>query len=247
MARRPKGEPPTLTCNAMTKKGLCQENAGANTEHLGYGRCWIHGGASIVPGTGKQLSLPTPTALKAIVEKAKNDPELFDLRREIAISRGVETYVQDMIMQESDVDVVNGLLRTLNSFLATTGRLVKEQHEMENGRKYLISVEDVKRVLEDVITIITEEVEDPELQKTILDRVLTQQSMGTKTIFVPPDSFRYAAEWRAAQEQPIERDKNMSIIHDLNKSIEDEVEVEIPERISMKQYRSELGLAEDPH
>lgn len=245
MARKPLGEPPTTKCNAKTRKGLCTEDSGANTAHIGYGRCWKHGGASLVPGTGKQLTLPTIQSLKTTVERNQNDPDVFNLRKEIAVSRGVSDYVQGMIMQESEPDVVNGLLRTLNVFLGTTGKLVGKLHDIENGRRYLISVEDVKKVVEDMISIITEEIHDPELQARVLERVLTQHT-NAPTIIAPPDSYRYADEWLEAHDTQGDdsQDKGSDIVHNLANKVREPIDVVVPERISLKDYQRHLQIDE---
>lgn len=244
MVRKALGEDPTTTCNAKTKKGLCDEDAGANTAHIGFGRCWKHGGASIVPGTGRQLQLPTADGLKAIVERSKDDPDIFNLRREVAISRGVSEYVQNMIMQEEDVDITNGLLRTLNVFLNTTAKISKTLHEIENGRKYVVSVQEVKKVIEDMVAIISEEVEDPALQQKILDRVLKNQ-LGN-TVIAPPESYRYADAWYESKEEGEyeDRDRGEEIVHRLNQSIKEPVDVEVPERLSLGQYKRTLKVDE---
>lgn len=42
---------PTLCCGAITGSKFCKNSAGAGTDHLGYGRCRIHGGRSTGPKT----------------------------------------------------------------------------------------------------------------------------------------------------------------------------------------------------
>lgn len=42
---------PTLCCGAITGSKFCKNSAGAGTDHLGYGRCRIHGGCSTGPKT----------------------------------------------------------------------------------------------------------------------------------------------------------------------------------------------------
>lgn len=42
---------PVLCCGAITGDKICHNTAGAGTDHLGYGRCRIHGGCSTGPKT----------------------------------------------------------------------------------------------------------------------------------------------------------------------------------------------------
>lgn len=51
MARKPKADPvqvsdPLPLCGAKTDDGKCKNVAGHKTEHVGVGRCYLHGGAS---------------------------------------------------------------------------------------------------------------------------------------------------------------------------------------------------------
>lgn len=50
---------PTLCCGAVKKGKPCRQPAGAGTNHLGYGRCRLHGGNSTGPKTpeGKAASV----------------------------------------------------------------------------------------------------------------------------------------------------------------------------------------------
>ena len=47
---------PTTTCNARTKNGYCKKIAGHRTDHLGKGRCYLHGGNSLEIMTSKTIS-----------------------------------------------------------------------------------------------------------------------------------------------------------------------------------------------
>ncbi len=42
---------PRLACGAVTGDKVCKRTAGSGTDHLGYGRCSIHGGCSVGPTT----------------------------------------------------------------------------------------------------------------------------------------------------------------------------------------------------
>lgn len=86
----PKREP-GLSCNARTKSGTgyCEHPAGWGTDHLGEGRCKLHGGASLAGRDHPMYkhgrrSATLPTRLLADFHQAMNDPALLSLREDIA-------------------------------------------------------------------------------------------------------------------------------------------------------------------
>lgn len=79
-------------CGAKTRAGTpCQQPAGWGTNHVGNGRCKLHGGKSlggVASGTFKngRYSKFLPTRLSEQYEAAINDSELLELRQEIALT-----------------------------------------------------------------------------------------------------------------------------------------------------------------
>lgn len=83
-------------CGARTKTrpgGTCKKEAGWGTDHLGDGRCRLHGGVS---GTLKhgRYSKVKHTALRELIERHEQDPEPLNIHPELAAGRALfESYV----------------------------------------------------------------------------------------------------------------------------------------------------------
>jgi hypothetical protein len=97
---------PDWRCNARTKgkdHHLCDQPAGTHTDHPGSGRCWFHGGKTPSGPTSPHWkdghrskaareirsvlrSIRSPERRQA-VEEALADPQLLELREEVAILR----------------------------------------------------------------------------------------------------------------------------------------------------------------
>jgi hypothetical protein len=75
------------TRNPTAKGPYCRHVAGKRTEHLGVGRCWLHGGNSKV--THGRYSSVKNTELADLISEQEEDPALFDTTSDIATVRAL--------------------------------------------------------------------------------------------------------------------------------------------------------------
>jgi len=76
-----------VACNARTPKGYCKMPAGMRTDHLGTGRCYLHGGRAGKPITHGLYSKKLTSTVKDEYDKLVNDPALIDLYAEFSLSK----------------------------------------------------------------------------------------------------------------------------------------------------------------
>lgn len=73
-------------CGAKRKGGgTCRNVAGKNTDHVGQGRCWLHGGATPIK-TGRYSTVKRET-LRDRIAQFEADPDPLNLASEVALLR----------------------------------------------------------------------------------------------------------------------------------------------------------------
>lgn len=78
------------TCGAKTRSGKpCKKEAGWGTDHLGQGRCKLHGGATPIKH-GRYSSITRPR-IKELLEQFEDDPSPLDLLPEVKLLRALVT------------------------------------------------------------------------------------------------------------------------------------------------------------
>ena len=85
----PKKEPDEY-CNARTgnpDRPYCRMRAGFKTDHVGNGRCYLHGGRAGRPIINAYYSKELTSTLREEYEKAIEDPNMVDLYAELAVSK----------------------------------------------------------------------------------------------------------------------------------------------------------------
>lgn len=82
----------------MAKGPYCRQPAGKRTEHLGEGRCWLHGGSPRITH-GKYSRLKRTDLADAIAEQEEN-PAIYDTTGEIA---GLRAIIIDYINRYDDI------------------------------------------------------------------------------------------------------------------------------------------------
>ena len=97
-------------CGAKKKQGpgTCQQKAGWGTDHLGEGRCKLHGGKSLVKH-GK-FSTVTRQPLREAIQEAEQNPDPLNVLPEMAKARGV---LNLWLTQYGRLQEVNAELRKL--------------------------------------------------------------------------------------------------------------------------------------
>lgn len=133
----------------------CKLRAGQGTDHLGEGRCKFHGGRnqSINSGNwkgGKHMQVKgTPPALQAKMDELAVDHEYFDLRQEILKLRAI----MDILAERDE------LLQTAK-LAVDVSKIIERLHNIEVGRRYVISIENVSTIIRTVQEVIFRHVPD---------------------------------------------------------------------------------------
>lgn len=88
-----KDVPPNYYCRGrnVKRQKYCRNRAGARTDHVGIGRCWMHGGRAqnaTAMKHGRRAKIATPDLRKAI-EEALKDPDPLDMRSTLATAKGI--------------------------------------------------------------------------------------------------------------------------------------------------------------
>ena len=85
--RKPRA--PEATCDAQTRQTgePCRHPAGFRTDHPGTGRCWLHGGKSLIR-TGRYATVERPH-IQALLEQFAADPDPLNLTPEVLLTRAL--------------------------------------------------------------------------------------------------------------------------------------------------------------
>lgn len=155
-------------CGARKKPDLdrfCERPAGEGTDHKGIGRCYRHGGRNQSPASknwkanGVTAQIKYPDIITKI-EQLKQDRDVFDLRDHIFL---MEAVAQTILQEAENVNDLIPLVKVVDTITKAVQRL----HEIEVGRKYVISVENLGGVIGKVVEVIERHVPDPYLRSLI--------------------------------------------------------------------------------
>lgn len=157
-------------CGAKTKKdgSPCQKPAGWGTDHPGIGKCKLHGGAS--PIKHGMYSKYTGHRLAEMVDKLAEDEELLDLRKSIALQQSIILSILEKL-DEGELQFNQSLAKTLNTLADKLGRNIERRQKVEEGEKYILEVTEVQNIVNQVVTIVNEEVSDRTAIKRIAGRL----------------------------------------------------------------------------
>lgn len=107
---RPSTPPPPGTCGALTRSGTwCSKQAGWGTDHVGQGKCKLHGGAT--PVKHGRYSKITRPRIRELLDAFEADPDPLNLAPEVALLRAL---IIDYV--ERYDEMTEALLRWSNSF-----------------------------------------------------------------------------------------------------------------------------------
>lgn len=157
-------------CGAKTKKdgSPCQKPAGWGTDHPGIGKCKLHGGAS--PIKHGLYSKYTDHRLAEMVDRLAEDEELLDLRKSIALQQSIILSILEKL-DEGELQFNQSLAKTLNTLADKLGRNIERRQKVEEGEKYILEITEVQNIVNQVVTIVDEEVKDGEAVKRIAGRL----------------------------------------------------------------------------
>ena|SRR3990172_559873 len=156
-------------CNARTKQtaSYCERPAGWGTDHVGYGRCKLHGGST--PNHNKELAtvdglpLAVPKSLRAAAEIRKQDPELLSLDGEIAMLRVLEEKIELELGEDDQVSPDDPALQALLALAERIGRLVERSHRIQLERRTLMPTHRVLAFIETMADALRRHVKDEEI------------------------------------------------------------------------------------
>jgi len=120
----------------------------------GKDKCRVHGG--LTPVKHGLYSKYTKHKLADKVNQLANDPELLDLRQQIAFKQALILdnlqYLQKQL-EPKDLDVLAGLSDKVS-------KDIERLNKIEHGQKYVLQVEEVQAVINQIVLIIQQEVAD---------------------------------------------------------------------------------------
>jgi len=155
-------------CGAKTRAGTpCKKPAGWGTNHKGIGKCKLHGGAT--PIKHGLYSKYTNHRLGDMIDKLSGDDELLNLRKTIALQQSLIIDILNKVEDES-LTLTPRLSKTLSDIGDKLGKNIERRQKVEEGEKYILQIEEVQNVVNQVVVIVQEEVKDP----AVIDKVGTR-------------------------------------------------------------------------
>lgn len=146
----------------------CKKWAGNGTDHVGVGRCSLHGGKNQSPDSKNfKHGLRAQIQYPMIVEKAnqlRKDRDVFDLRDHIFL---MEAIAQTILEQASQPHELFPLVKVLEACTKAIERL----HNIEVGRRYVISVETMGGIIGKVVEVIERHIPDPYTRALIAEEI----------------------------------------------------------------------------
>jgi len=160
----------TKICGAKTKKSgePCQKPAGWGTDHVGVGKCKLHGGAT--PVKHGMYSKYTNHRLAEMVDKLSDDEELLDLRKTIALQQSLILSILEKL-NDGEIEFSQSLAKTLNSLADKLGRNIERRQKVEEGEKYILQVEEVQNIVNQVVMVVKQEIDDKNTIKKIAGKL----------------------------------------------------------------------------
>ena len=154
-------------CGAKNRQGIpCGNKAGKSTDHIGVGRCKMHGGRNQSPlaknwkhGLNSKIATQHPM-LRQKMEELAAAQDVFDLREEILKIRAI---IEMMADKEDWDNVVR--------FSMDVTRAVERLHNIEVGRRLVISIDNVQPIIHNIITVINKHVPDEYTRHQISEEI----------------------------------------------------------------------------
>jgi hypothetical protein len=143
----------------------CGNKAGFGTEHLGTGRCKLHGGGNI----GQRVMDRTKHGnmsryLKSIVhartQEYLSDTTPLDLKHELAQQRALTQTLMDLVLEEGDTESLKQYIPKLTSLLSQVGKMVSQIVTIE--QKYALTASQVLFLQVTVTEAFNRYIDDPQ-------------------------------------------------------------------------------------
>ncbi len=150
-------------CNARTPSGYCKMPAGFRTDHVGEGRCYLHGGRAGKPITHGMYSKKLGSTLKAEYDKMVTDPNLLDLHGELAFVKTMMGNFIDSIQSlldggvniwvahdRFDTPIMSPQAKALIKLLETITKLFRNISDVENSNKNNLNIKQVYNIIQQI-------------------------------------------------------------------------------------------------
>ena len=163
MARKGKPTAPNGLCGAKRpgKDHFCRHRAGFRTGHLGYGRCYLHGGSSPV-----KLGVYSRVVEEQAQHRLAVDPVLHlhgdSLQDEIAFLRLCVIQAASGV-PSANVPDDGTRAHMVAEILEKVGRTVKRKWEIDKMRSIILRPEDLHKFVELLGQIMRNHIGDPEV------------------------------------------------------------------------------------
>lgn len=160
-------------CGAKKRDGsgdTCRLPAGWGTGR-NYGPCKLHGGAAAKANLKHgYYSKYSTNRLADTIDKLAGDEDLLDLRQTAAALQALIFDVMNRL-ETGELEFDAQMAQTLSGIADKLSRCIERYHKITEGEKYVLQVEEVQKVVEQVVIIVREEVRDPATVERIGNRL----------------------------------------------------------------------------
>lgn len=180
---------PMTVCGAKTRAGTpCKQKAGWATDHVGQGRCKLHGGKSIgQPIKVGRYSLKHKQSLYNKQADFMADPEPADLTAELALMRAlmqdyIERYDDQTNMPAQEIDRIFGMIREISQLVERISKIFSNTS---------LTQADLLKLQSNLSIWVTEIIDDPERRIYAMGRLA--EIMGQPNGASVPDGYTIEA------------------------------------------------------
>lgn len=157
--------PATTTCNGKIHRQnrSCKKSAGWGTDHLGTGRCKLHGGCSTGAKSGTLRysdCIPASVIEKYEEFSQESDDDIKSLNDEIALVRAKITRAEE-INNEGRLDI------QICAMVELVRKLTESKQKIEVGIKSHVTIEVVYKIVDSFIGIVEKYVSDHQTKRMI--------------------------------------------------------------------------------
>ncbi len=112
----------------------------------------------------------TKHKLSAMIDKLASDENLLDLRQTIALQQAL---ILDLLtrLESGALPYEAKLIETMAGIGEKLGRNIERLNKIEEGEKYILRIEEIQQIVQQVVLVIRQEVQDPETVEKIGSRL----------------------------------------------------------------------------
>lgn len=157
-ARTNNNPKPYVICGASNGEGFpCGNIAGKGTNHIGYGRCFLHGGRMQEMGSGQlKYNIASNVSYPGIqeeVERLRADKDVFDLREHIFL---MEAIAKTVLNQAKTVEDLGPVMK----YVEMASKTIQRLDEIEHGRRLVIDIPSLNIIFAKVQEVIFRHIPD---------------------------------------------------------------------------------------